>query len=1589
MIMTYQCTQNSCDSKSNGCSKKAPYINQESILCYPMDSEHQQIILEDGKLLVLDLDNETDLNIKGICKNTQQLLGYSQADIEKKPIAFKDLVLESDWDQFNQDVEVLKSNTSTGVMCNPCRIVHKNGKTVWFHITIYKEKNASGKICKAYLYNKMTCRLIDAIVHRKSSLLKAASNATHELLTNSNFEEAIQLAIKYLGESVLVDRVYIFENNWPGKGALPLMSQKYEWVSEGTSSEINNQDLQDLAYEGGFRGWYDKLSKGEMVVGDVDEMPRDIREMLSSQNILSIMIVPILIDNHFWGFIGYDDCKKTRIWSEGETAILKTVACSLGGAIEKERSSKKLATSQAKYKAVLDNIEEVVFQTNQSGECIYINDAFKKITGYALDACMGKNICEFFQEDKIRVLKDMQKAIVSGRKKRFHKEFYINTITHSKRWVSITMLPQLDENGKIVGTFGTMMDSTKRKIAMDSIVASEKKYRQISMCMSDYAYKIIPLQNGNIKFEWLLTGAFYKIHGYSPKELNHRGWFDLIEPNDKVNLENRLKRLMEGEQMRTELKLKTKTNKTVWVEDLAYPHFNEQIGKVDEIVCVVSDITERKEAEEKIKKSKQDLSETQEIAKVGGWELDLNSMMIKLSKEHQHLIENNPLERSMPLSQYLETYVHKSDIPFIRERLNLAIEHTNSDYQDRFEYRLKPSRRRPIKHMQVLGRYKANGIIRGIAQDITERKLAEERIIRSEEKYKTIFNSIQDVYAEVAIDGLILEISPSIQNVGGYAREELLGKNIETMYAVQSERHELVERLKKDGYLNDYEVKLRHKDGSTRVCSFNITVVFDEHGRPIKSIGTMRDITDRKLAEKHVSESEQKYRLLADNAVDIIWQTDLSLAFTYVNPSIQDVTGYSVDEFVGTKLSQHISFKEFMKIGRHVVTALKNYKTFTSITFESLMTLKNGQKIPIEITGRLLLNERGRPIGLQGTTKDISERKQSEEKLKIQEARTRAINQAIPDFLIEVDEEGNFLNTNHKTHAGHQICDNSLTGSKISETKPMRLRKQLMPAFDQARKTREIQIFETCLGPQNQQRCVEVRIVPTQMKRHLIIIRDITSRVRSEQKINEQLHFLQQLIDSIPNPIFFKDLNGRYLGCNKEFENYIGFKREKIIGKTVYDISPTANAKLYQKKDQELFKTTRDRQVYETTVVHADGRKHDVIFHKAAFFDTNNKPLGLVGSMLDITERKKMERQLIDQKLFFQHVIDTDPNIILVLNKDNHVKLINQSAADFFGLPKEFFLNNSLGKSESFSKNMQALFTHEDAIIDGESCEINITELKRLDNETRQFSVIKKPLKAHQGEICELKIASDITTIKQKQIELQRLLKDLKNVNKELKDFAYIVSHDLKAPLRAIGSLSNWLYNDYADKLDDDGKENLELLVGRVKRMHDLIEGILQYSRIGRVKETPVDIQLNEIIDEVVDLLAPPSHFTVNVETSLPTIKAERTRISQVFQNLVSNAIKYNDKPEGNITIGCLTEDGQHKIYVKDNGPGIDEKYHEKIFQIFQTLSARDEHESTGIGLTIVKKIIENIGGNIVVESTPNIGTTFWINLPASIKIAA
>lgn len=241
--------------------------------------------------------------------------------------------------------------------------------------------------------------------------------------------------------------------------------------------------------------------------------------------------------------------------------------------------------------------------------------------------------------------------------------------------------------------------------------------------------------------------------------------------------------------------------------------------------------------------------------------------------------------------------------------------------------------------------------------------------------------------------------------------------------------------------------------------------------------------------------------------------------------------------------------------------------------------------------------------------------------------------------------------------------------------------------------------------------------------------------------------------------------------------------------------------------------------------------------------------------------------------------------------------------------------------------------------------------------------------------------------IDRKQAETQqlKLLAELAAANQELKDFAYVVSHDLKAPLRGIISLADWLTRDYSAVLDANGQEMLKLIDGRVRRMNELIDGVLQYSRVGRVRAIKSPIDLDHLIADVIDGMTPPPGFCIQVETPLPSLVAEKTRIHQLFQNLISNAIKYMGKVEGRVWIGYSPQPNGGHFYVRDTGMGINVRHFDRIFQIFQTLSPRDQSDSTGVGLAIVKKIVELYGGRIWVNSEVGKGSTFCFTLPQAL----
>ncbi len=230
----------------------------------------------------------------------------------------------------------------------------------------------------------------------------------------------------------------------------------------------------------------------------------------------------------------------------------------------------------------------------------------------------------------------------------------------------------------------------------------------------------------------------------------------------------------------------------------------------------------------------------------------------------------------------------------------------------------------------------------------------------------------------------------------------------------------------------------------------------------------------------------------------------------------------------------------------------------------------------------------------------------------------------------------------------------------------------------------------------------------------------------------------------------------------------------------------------------------------------------------------------------------------------------------------------------------------------------------------------------------------------------------------------QHLIGALERSNRELDRFAYVASHDLKAPLRAIANLSQWIEDDLATVATPETRQHMELLRSRVRRMEALIDGILRYSRAGRARKKPEIVGVRKLLDDVLALLTIPPGATVEVDGGMPTLLTERVPLEEVFLALIGNALKYSGRPDPRVEVRARQVNDFWEFSVRDNGPGIAPKYHPKVWEIFQTLNPRDNIEGTGIGLSIVQKIVLGKGGRVWLESDQGAGATFFFTWPRS-----
>jgi len=358
----------------------------------------------------------------------------------------------------------------------------------------------------------------------------------------------------------------------------------------------------------------------------------------------------------------------------------------------------------------------------------------------------------------------------------------------------------------------------------------------------------------------------------------------------------------------------------------------------------------------------------------------------------------------------------------------------------------------------------------------------------------------------------------------------------------------------------------------------------------------------------------------------------------------------------------------------------------------------------------------------------------------------------------------------------------------------------------------------------------------------------------------------------------------------------------------------------------------------------------------------------------------------LDRHLRLQGILlETVDEAIVAIDEAGVIRTFNRAAQEIFGYRPE----------EVIGRNVACLVDPDHApfhdayirrYLDSGEARLIGKGLVEVTARTRDGRLVpvELTLAEAEGEAGRLFVAAmrDISERKRQEALIEAHLHALEKANQELMQFAYVASHDLKAPLRAISNLAEWIEEDLEGRLEAEQKHQFDLLRRRVRRMEALIEGLLQYSRVGRTEGRRERVEVAALLAEVVDSLDPPAGFRVHWE-DMPVLHTDRLRLFQVFSNLIGNAVKYHHDPaHGRVEV--LAEDLGERVRftVADDGPGIDPRFHDKVFQVFQTLQARDTMESTGIGLALVKKIVEGEGGTIELQSRAGAGARFRFTWP-------
>ncbi|WP_339628163.1 PAS domain S-box protein [uncultured Maribacter sp.] len=494
------------------------------------------------------------------------------------------------------------------------------------------------------------------------------------------------------------------------------------------------------------------------------------------------------------------------------------------------------------------------------------------------------------------------------------------------------------------------------------------------------------------------------------------------------------------------------------------------------------------------------------------------------------------------------------------------------------------------------------------------------------------------------------------------------------------------------------------------------------------------------------------------------------------------------------------------------------------------------------------------------------------------------------------------------------------------------------------------------------------------------MIEDISKELDADRRLKASENRLAALISNLQTGVLLEDEDGKIALTNQMFCNLFNIEQTPIqlIGNDCVE-SEEHNKKFFKNSEKFISRIeeilTKRETVLSDELEMIDGR---ILERDYIPINNDGDYKGHLWAYHDVTISKNYRKNLEAQREKYSSIIANMNLGIVEVDNQDIIQMVNQSFCQMSGFDEDDLLGQVLSNIIIFKKN-EFFLEKNIRRLKGESDSYEVEVFNKQRNR-KHWLISGAPRYNDSGTVIgSIGIHLDITDQKELELQKENLVSELENSNQGLQEYAHIVSHDLKSPLRSISALATWLYEDYKDVLDEGGKQNLELMQEKVASMDKLIHGILEYSTANSSELDDSKVDLNTVISDIGETIYIPEHVKLVVPKTLPTIVADRIKMHQVFQNIIGNAVVHIEREIGLVEVLFKDLVDQWQFTISDNGVGIPEEYHKKIFDIFQSIG--NNERSTGIGLSIVKKIIDRYNGTVWVDSIVGEGTQFHFTI--------